>query len=122
MKMDEIENYKDQMYKILYMFKEFEEALETHDPSKTILDFFREDLCAYETIESIRKDIEKIDVPKKPYSKKNVIFNDKMVVFLYSNFIPFCITNKVKGVPLPRRFISNVIGVLRSQRCIHHSK
>lgn len=84
--MDEIENYKDQMYKILYMFKEFEEALETHDPSKTILDFFREDLCAYETIESIRKDIEKIDVPKKPYSKKNVIFNDKMVVFFVFKF------------------------------------
>lgn len=122
MKIDEIEDYKDQMYKILNMFKETEEALETHNPSKTILDFLREDLCAFETFESIRKDIEKIDVPKKPYAKKNEIFNDKMVVFLYSNFIPFCITNKVKSVPLPRKFISNVIGVLRSQRCIHHSK
>lgn len=63
MKIDEIEDYKDQMYKILNMFKEIEEALETHNSSKTILDFLREDLGAFETFESIRKDIEKIDVP-----------------------------------------------------------
>lgn len=33
MKIDEIEDYKDQMYKILNMFKEIEEALETHNSS-----------------------------------------------------------------------------------------
>ena len=86
-----------------------------------VLDFIREDLCeVYETFNCLREDIKKISLPKKPYAKKKV-FKEKLVAFLYSNIIPFCMTDKVQGIPVSQKFIANTIGMLDNTRCIHHS-
>ena len=74
----------------------------------------------YKTFNCLREDIKKISLPKKPYAKKKV-FKEKLVAFLYSNIIPFCMTDKVQGIPISQKFIANTIGMLDNTRCIHHS-
>ena len=74
----------------------------------------------YKTFNCLREDIKKISLPKKPYAKKKV-FKEKFVAFLYSNIIPFCMTDKVQGIPISQKFIANTIGILDNTRCIHHS-
>ena len=86
------------------------------------MNFIREDLCGlYDTLNKLREDIEKVLVPKKPFSRKQELFHDKMVAFLYSNLIAFCITDKIKGIPISQKFISNIKAILDNTRCIHHS-
>ena len=98
-------------WNVLYRTKVYEQ----------VLDFIREDLCeVYETFNCLREDIKKISLPKKPYAKKKV-FKEKLVAFLYSNIIPFCMTDKVQGIPISQKFIANTIGMLDNTRCIHHS-
>ena len=74
----------------------------------------------YKTFNCLREDIKKISLPKKPYAIKKV-FKEKLVAFLYSNIIPFCMTDKVQGIPISQKFIANTIGMLDNTRCIHHS-
>ena len=98
-------------WNVLYRIKVYEQ----------VLDFIREDLCeVYETFNCLREDIKKISLPKKPYAKKKV-FKEKLVAFLYSNIIPFCMTDKVQGIPISQKFIANTIGMFDNTRCIHHS-
>ena len=44
-----------------------------------------------------------------------------MVAFLCSNLIPFCVTNKVRAIPISNKFIQNVTSILQDRRCVHHS-
>ena len=44
-----------------------------------------------------------------------------MIAFLYSNLISFCITDKVKGIPISKKFISNIKSILNDTKCVHHS-
>ena len=53
--------------------------------------------------------------------KKREIFKEKLTAFLYSNIIPFYMTHKVKGIPISRKLIANITGILDITRCIHHS-
>ena len=86
------------------------------------MNFIREDLCGlYDTLNKLREDIEKVLVPKKPFSRKQELFHDKMVAFLYSNLIAFGITDKVKGILISQKFISNIKAILDNTRCIHHA-
>ena len=122
MEIDSLDDYKDHIYRLLNIFEDFEDALEGGTTNEQVLDFIREDLCeVYERFNCLREDIEKVSIPKKPYAKKQEIFRDKMVVFLYSNLIPFCMTDKVKGIPTSQKFIANIIVILANTRCIHHS-
>ena len=77
----------------------------------------------YKTFNCLREDIKKISLPKKPYAikKKKEIFKEKLTAFLYSNIIPFYMTHKVKGIPISRKLIANITGILDITRCIHHS-
>ena len=87
-----------------------------------IRDFLLEDLGNnYETFSELRSDIEKIVVPKLSRFSKNYNFSDKIIAFLYSNLIRFCKTSKVKGIPLSKKFIGNVSGILQNTQCVHYS-
>ena len=44
-----------------------------------------------------------------------------MVAVLYSNLIPFCVANKVRGIPISNKYIQNVTSILQDTRCIHNS-
>ena len=52
---------------------------------------------------------------------KNYNFSGKIIAFLYSNMIHFCKTSKVKGIPLSKKFIGNVSGILQNTQCVHYS-
>ena len=122
MEIDNLDDYKDHIYRLLNIFEDFEDALQSGTTNEQVLDFIREDLCeVYETFNFLREDIGKISLPKKPYAKKQETFKEKIVAFLYSNLIPFCMTDKIKGIPISRKFIANIIAILDNTRCIHHS-
>ena len=119
---DDISEYKESLYRLLNIFTDFEDALQDGEPSEEVINFIREDLCnVYDTFNNLRDDIEKISVPKKPFSRKQELFHNKMITFLYSNLISFCITDKVKGIPISTKFISNISAILNERKCIHHS-
>ena len=121
MSIDDNSVYKESLYCLLNNFTDFEDAVQDGEPREEVINFIREDLCnVYDTFNSLREDIDKISVPKKPFSRKQELFRDKTIAFLYSNLISFCITDKVKGIPILNNFISNMSAVLNDTKCIHH--
>lgn len=38
-----------------------------------------------------------------------------------SSLINFCRTSKVKGIPISKKFITNVSNILKNTHCVHHS-
>ena len=72
-------------------------------------------------MKDIKNKNKKIDIPKRPYAKKESIFKDNIAAFLYAKFIDFIETDKVEGVPISHKFISSIIAVLNNTSCIHHS-
>ena len=70
------ENYKEVFYRLLNMYHHFEVALQVGFVNDKLREFMTEDLCdTYETFQELREDIEKIVVPKKPFSPKNFGFS-----------------------------------------------
>ena len=101
MSIDDVDEYKENLYWFLNILIDFEDALQHGNATEEVMDFIREDLCgAYDTFSSLRQAIEKISLPKRPFSRKQELFHEKIVAFLYSNLISFCITDKVKGIPI----------------------
>ena len=88
MEIENLEDYRYIIYRLLNIFEELEEAFESRTMTDTVMDFLRGDLSeAYETFEHLRENIEKIQVPEKPFAKKTEIFKEKMLAFLYSGLI-----------------------------------
>ena len=101
MSIDDVDEYKENLYRFLNILIDFEDALQHGNATEEVMDFIREDLCgAYDTFSSLRQAIQKISPPKRPFSRKQELFHEKIVAFLHSNLIPFCITDKVKGIPM----------------------
>ena len=123
MGIDDIDEYKEGLYRLLNIFTDFEDALQYGQPSEEVIDFIRElDLCdTYDNFNSMREDIEKVSLPRKSFPKKQELFRNKMVALLYSNLIPFCMTDKVKGVSISKKFIWNILSIESNTKCIHHS-
>ena len=63
------------------------------------------------TFSSLRRDIEKIVVPKNPFSNRSQLFSDKVVAFLYSKLMNFCETLKVKVITISKNFNENVSSI-----------
>lgn len=57
---------------MLNLFEEFESCLENETVTDNIIDFLREDTLgdSYESLAALRKDVQKINIPKRPYAKK----------------------------------------------------
>ena len=122
MGIEDIGEYDQYIYRILNVFYDFEDSLKTGETNEQTINFIREDLGDnYETFNDLRKDIEKVLIPKRTYARKQEFFRDKIVAFLYSNMIPFCLTDKVKGIPISKKFISNIIAIMSNTKSIRHS-
>ena len=74
----------------------------------------------YESFEELKLDIEQVQVPKKPFSSKKILYSEKIIAFLFSHMISFERTKKVKGIPLSKKFIENIKSVIENTYCIHH--
>lgn len=117
----EIDEYKEILYRIINIFHDFEVALQDGVLNDEVRYFMMEDLSDdYETFQDIQADIEKVSIPKKPFSNKQQFFVDKMIAFLYSNLINFCRTKKVKGILISKKFISNIDAILRNTSITHN--
>ena len=57
---------------MLNLFEEFESCLENETVTDNITDFLREDTLgdSYESLAALRKDVKKINIPKRLYAKK----------------------------------------------------
>lgn len=100
----------------------FEVALQDSVITNEIREFMIEDLNGnYETFQELRKDIERIVILKRPWSKKCSNFSEKIIAFLYSSMISFCRTDKLKGIHLSKHFINNIKSIMENTHCIHHS-
>ena len=70
-------------------------------------------------IDEIIEKIKKIKTSKEDDGKAT---KEKTIAFLYRHAICFKPTDKVKGeFPISSKFLSNMIGIVRNQRDIHHS-
>ena len=99
MEIPDIENYQEILYRIVDLHQHFETDLQDGVINDEIRDYMLEDLGdVYETFSGLRKDIEKIVVPKKHFFHKSHNSSEKIIAFLYSNMIHFCRTTKVKGI------------------------
>ena len=66
--------------------------------------------------------IEKIKKIKTSIEDNGKATKEKTIGFLYRHAIGFQPTDKVKGeFPLSSKFLSNMVGIERNQRDIHHS-
>ena len=70
-------------------------------------------------IDEIIEKIKKIETSIEDNGKAT---KEKTIGFLYTHAISFKPTDKVKGeFPLSRKFLSNMVGIVKNQRDIHHS-
>ena len=70
-------------------------------------------------IDEIIEKMKKIKTSKEDDGKAT---KEKTIAFLYRHAICFKPTDKVKGqFPISSKFLSNMIGIVRNQRDIHHS-
>ena len=118
----EIENlsaYSNIIYRLADHFEEFENFVENQTSPENVREFI--DLDDLDTFRDLKEDIDRVKIPKRPYAKKAQVFKERLTAYLYSNFIKFIITDKVKGVPIFRKFIPNIIAILNNKNCVHHS-
>lgn len=110
------EKYIDILCRLFEFYPEFEAVLNDGDISDEVCNFQLEDLDdCYLTLVELKDDIHRVQLPKKGFSSKKVIFSKNLLAF------GFCKTDKVKGIPLSKNFIDNLKGILNIKTYIHHS-
>ena len=101
MNIENKENYKENLRKLIEFYPLFESALQEGEMCNEVRDFLLEDLDSfYSTFQDLREDINHISVPKKRSASKKTLFSEKLIAFLYSSMVNFCKTDEVKGIPL----------------------
>lgn len=66
--------------------------------------------------------INKIKKNKTTKEEENQVTKEKTIGYLYKTAIKFLPTEKIQGdFPLPEKFLSNMIAILKNQRVAHHS-
>ena len=75
MEIEKLDDYANIIYRLPNHFEEFEEFVENQTSSDTVRDLF--DAEEYDTFRDLKKEIENIDIPKRRYTKKHLIFKDK---------------------------------------------
>ena len=75
MEIEKLDDYANIIYRLANHFEEFEEFVENQTSSDTVRDLF--DAEEYDTFRDLKKEIENIDIPKRRYTKKHLIFKDK---------------------------------------------
>ena len=75
MEIEKLDDYSNIIYRLTNHFEEFEEFVENQTSSDTVRDLF--DAEEYDTFRDLKEEIENIDIPKRRYAKKHLIFKDK---------------------------------------------
>ena len=97
------EKYREIVDRLFEVYPMFERALDDGDMSDEFRNFLVEDLDdCYPTLSEIKDDIHHIDIPKKIFTSKKILFSDRLIAFIYSSLIKFSRTDKIKGVPLSK--------------------
>ena len=66
MGIDDIGEYKENFYRLLNNFTDFEDALQNGEPNEEVINFIGEDLSSvYNTFSCLKEDIEKVSLSKK---------------------------------------------------------
>ena len=100
----------------------FERALDDSDMPDEFRKFLGEDLDDwYLTLSDLKDDLYDIDIPNKKFKFKELLFSDKLIAFIYSLVIKFCRTEKIKGIPLSKKIIENLKGIMNKGTQIHYS-
>lgn len=100
----------------------FERALDDSDMPDEFRKFLGEDLDDwYLTLSDLKDDLYDIDIPNKKFKFKELLFSDKLIAFIYSLMIKFCRTEKIKGIPLSKKIIENLKGIMNKGTQIHYS-
>ena len=122
MEIETKEKYMDILYKLIEYYPLFEKAIEEGNICDEVRSFLAEDLNdCYPAIKELRGDIYYISVPKNQFSSKKTLFSEKLIGFLYLTMVGFYKTNKVQHIPLSKKFIDNLLGMLDSTYQLHHS-
>ena len=105
MEIGSLNPYPEVAYRLINHFEEFEDFVENQTPSDNIRDFI--DLEDFDTFRDLKVEIDKINIPKSRFAKNNPkkFFKDKLTAYLYSQLIDLETTDKIKGVPISRKFI-----------------
>ena len=107
MGIDKFEYFEQKLNKILDQLDSFWASVEVENRSDN-----------FEIDETVKK-IKKIKTSKENDGKAT---KEKTIAFLYGHSICFIPTDKVKGeFPISSKFLSNMIGIVKNQRVIHHS-
>ena len=101
MKIQHANEYREILDRFLEVYPMLENVLEHEDISEGFKNFLVEDLDdSYPTLLDLKSDVEHINIPKKKFCCKKVVFSDKMIAFLYSTLVRFTVTDKIKGIPI----------------------
>ena len=99
MKINDIEKYCEIFDRLVELFPIVESVLEDGDTSTEFEDFILEELDSlYSTTAELKETIDNVVVPKK------TDFADKIISFIYSSLLKFAETDKVKGIPISKKF------------------
>ena len=58
---------------------------------------------------------------KNDLGRRKTIFPDKLIAYLYSKMVGFRSIDKVKGIPLSKKFVQNMLGIRDGTYVLHHS-
>ena len=111
-KIKDICNYYYEFEKFIELVPVVEQALECPQWIKgkeKLEKFMHYDLDdVYTNVGELKEAIHEIEVQKK-FRKYEYI--DKIICFIYSSITEFSKTDKVKGTPIPEKFIENIKGI-----------
>ena len=82
MGIDDIGEYKENLYQLLNIFTHFEDAPQNGEPNEEVINFIREDLSSvYNTLGSLKEDIEKVSLSKNPLIESKNYFQIEWLPF-----------------------------------------
>lgn len=100
-KIQHTNEYREILDRFLEVYPMLENVLEDGDISEGFKNFLVEDFDdSYPTLLDLKSDVEHINIPKKKFCSKKVVFSDKIIAFLYLNLVRFTVTDKIKGIPI----------------------
>lgn len=113
MGIDDFEFYSKKVNQILDNVNAFRNSLEAENRLAEWRGIKNEEL------DLIVSEIKKIQTSKKD---ENEVTKEKAIAYLYWHAFKVLKTGKVKGdVPISQKFLSNMIAIVKDQKCIHHS-
>ena len=108
------------IYRLLELSPIFERALNNGDMSDEFKNFMMEGLeNVHTTLSELKEGIDHIAILKRSFTE--IHFVDKIIAFISLTLVKFCKTNEIKGIPVSKNLIENLIGIMNNRTHVHHS-